>query len=212
MPSCPAGWLFSSPHRPVLRTGGERGGAPSQHCSCPLAREEAAGGGGTERTGGRGGYRGYRGLEPNQSGLEPSSSLQLLPHSPDFLPSEWCLLGFPPLFSHQLCDRIRSLDPLVSTSLPCPPTASFSVVEPVLTLDLPLFSSILGAPSRSAAGRECLPRAVHVPHGSETEQELRDTHRQGCSPGYGARPVLAGKSSAPTTGFSLACDVGAGLS
>lgn len=89
MPSCPAGWLFSSPHRPVLRTGGERGGASSQHCSCTLAREEEAG------------EEGYRGLEPNWvSGLEPSNSFQLLPHPPDFLPWEWCLVGFfPPLFS-----------------------------------------------------------------------------------------------------------------
>lgn len=57
VPSCPAGWLFSSPHHPVLRTGGERGGASSQHCSCTIAREEKEGGGGTERTGGRGGVQ-----------------------------------------------------------------------------------------------------------------------------------------------------------
>lgn len=52
---------------------------------------------------------------------------------------------------------------------------------------------------------------VHVPHGSGTEQGLRGTGR-GVSQAVGAGHVLAGKSSGPTAGFSLACAVGAGLS
>lgn len=48
----------------------------------------------------RQGEEGFRGLEPRRvSGVEPSNSFQLLPHPPDFLPWEWCLVGFPHLFS-----------------------------------------------------------------------------------------------------------------
>lgn len=72
---------------PVLRTR-EREGWGSQP-ALALARVEEEGGWGTEEEG-----------EEGCRGLEPSNSFQLLPHPPDFLPWEWCLVGFSPLFSH----------------------------------------------------------------------------------------------------------------
>lgn len=133
---------------------------PSQHYSAPQQEEKRREDGEQseqERE------EGHRGLASSRgSGLEPLTASSCFHTHPTS-----CLgrvLGWipTPLFPDQMPDLIRSLDPLRSTSLPGLNTDhSLSLMEPIPPLDLPLFSSLLGAASRSVAGRcpEHPPRA-----------------------------------------------------
>lgn len=182
LPFAPPAWQggrLRLPGHPVLRTR-ETGRWGSQPDTVPAPWPE------WRRRAGGGQRRGWGG------GTEASNSFQLLPHPLDFLPWVWHSVGFPSLFSSNMWSNQIFGSPSLYQS-PCLNTACFPLVDPILTLDLPLLSSVLGTPSwpvtgrwprASASGRVSTTMLVHSPMALGVEPGPRE-RTGGPQPGRG---------------------------